>query len=98
MVLSVLRGERHGVRAIVKRSLGTVAYATSGIAAVLHLSAAWSGDHVPAALGMRLLTYTFVVLVVPLAAARSLPSMSFNVFTSGREVTTAPQKSNRLNR
>ena len=32
------------------------------------------------------------------AAASSLPSRSLTVLTSGREVTTAPQKSNRLNR
>jgi hypothetical protein len=45
-----------------------VAYAVSAIAAVLHLHAAWTDGPVPSPLGMRLLTYTFVALVVPLAA------------------------------
>ena len=68
VVHSVLRGERHGVRGAAKWSLATVAYAVSAIAAVLHLGAAWTNEPVPAALGMRLLTYTFVALVLPLAA------------------------------
>jgi two-component system LytT family sensor kinase len=68
VVHSVLRGDRHGVRGTVKRSLAMVAYAVSGIAAVLHLHAAFTDGAVPSALGMRLLTYTFVALVLPLAA------------------------------
>lgn len=68
VVHSVLRGERHGVRGATKLSLATVAYAVSAIAAVLHLSAAWANEPVPAGLGMRLLTYTFVALVLPLVA------------------------------
>ena len=56
------------MRGAVKRSLATVAYAVSAIAAMLHIGAVWSGGSVPAALGMRLLTYTFVALVLPLAA------------------------------
>jgi two-component system LytT family sensor kinase len=68
VVHSVLRGDRHGVRGTVKRSLAMVAYAVGAIAALLHLQAAWTDGPVPAALGMRLLTYTFVALVVPLAA------------------------------
>jgi two-component system LytT family sensor kinase len=68
VVHSVLRGDRHGVRGTVKRSLAMVAYAVSAIAAVLHLHAAWTDGPVPSPLGMRLLTYTFVALVVPLAA------------------------------
>jgi two-component system, LytTR family, sensor kinase len=68
VVHSVLRGERHGVRGALKQSLATVAYAVSAIAAMLHIGAAWTGGPVPAALGMRLLTYTFVALVLPLAA------------------------------
>jgi two-component system LytT family sensor kinase len=68
VVHSVLRGERQAVRGVVKRSLATIAYAVSAIAAVLHLYAAWMEAAVPAVLGMRLLTYTFIALVVPLAA------------------------------
>ncbi len=68
VVHSVLRGERHGVRGATKLSLATVAYAVSAVATVLHLSAAWTDAPVPAGLGMRLLTYTFVALVLPLVA------------------------------
>ena len=69
VVHSVLRGgERGGVRGAAKQSIGSVAYAVSAAAAVLHLHAASTGTAVPSALGMRLLTYTFVALVVPLAA------------------------------
>jgi hypothetical protein len=68
VVHSVLRGDRQGVRGPLKRSLGLVAYAVSAVAFLLHLRGAASGDAVPAALGMRLLTYTFVALIVPLAA------------------------------
>ena len=45
-----------------------VAYAVSAAAAALHLRSAWGGGAVPVAAAMRLLTYTFVALVVPLAA------------------------------
>ena len=69
VVHSVLRGERLGVRGAVKRVLLTLAYAVSAIAALLHLGAAWTDAQVPAALGMRLLTYTFIGLVIPLATA-----------------------------
>jgi two-component system, LytTR family, sensor kinase len=67
VVHSVLRGERQAVRGAVKRSLALAAYAVSAIAAGLHLYAAWTEAAVPAALGMRLLTYTFIALVMPLA-------------------------------
>ena len=69
VVHSVLRGERLGVSGTVKRVLVALAYAVSAIAALLHFRAAWTDLQVPAALGMRLLTYTFIALVVPLAAA-----------------------------
>ena len=42
------------------------AYGASTIAAVLHFSAVWTGDEVPSAVGMRLLTYTFIAIVGPL--------------------------------
>ena len=44
------------------------AYAVSTIAAILHVHAVWVGDALPSSIGMRLLTYTFIALVVPLAA------------------------------
>src|SRR4029077_12322741 len=50
------------------RSIAAVAYAVAAIAAWLHVWSAWAGAPVPSGLGMRLLTYTFVALVVPLAA------------------------------
>jgi two-component system LytT family sensor kinase len=68
VVHSVLRDERHLVRGAAKRAFALVAYAVSGVAAVLHLHAAVTAAPVPAALGMRLLTYTFVALIVPLVA------------------------------
>jgi signal transduction histidine kinase len=68
VVHSVLRGAREGVRGTAKRSLVAAAYTVSIGAALLHLHAGWSHQPVPSAFGMRLLTYTFVALVVPLAA------------------------------
>jgi two-component system, LytTR family, sensor kinase len=68
VVHSVLRGERLEARGALRRSLATVAYAISAVAVVLHIREALTGGPVPSALGMRLLTYTFVALVVPLAA------------------------------
>jgi two-component system LytT family sensor kinase len=68
VVHSVLRGARDGVRGILKRSIAGVAYAVGILAALLHLTSAWAGGPLPSALGMRLLTYTFIALVVPLAA------------------------------
>ncbi len=69
VVHSVLRGGRDGVSGVIKRIIGVVAYAVSALAAILHLAAAWRGAPVPSADGMRLLTYTFVALVIPLAGA-----------------------------
>ena len=71
VVHSVLRGGRDGVTGVFKRMMGSVAYTVSAVAAILHLAAARNGTPVPAADGMRLLTYTFVALVIPLAAATS---------------------------
>jgi two-component system, LytTR family, sensor kinase len=68
VVHSVLRDERHAVRGAAKRTLAAFAYIASACAAVLHVQAAAAGAPVPAPLGMRLLTYTFVALVVPLVA------------------------------
>jgi signal transduction histidine kinase len=68
VVHSVLRGERHGLRGLTKRILAALAYGISGVALILHAANAAMGAAVPSPLGMRLLTYTFVALVVPLAA------------------------------
>ena len=68
VVQSVLRGEADRVAGKSKRAVAIVAYSVSGIAAALHVFAAWRGAPVPSSIAMRLLTYAFVVLVVPLAA------------------------------
>src|ERR1700676_2147077 len=68
VVHSVLRGERDDVRSPWKRSIAAVAYTVSTLAALLHFRSAWAGGAVPSALGMRLLTYTFMALIVPLGA------------------------------
>jgi len=68
VVHSVLRGAQDDVRGVIKHTLAFIAYGVSAIAAVLHLVAMVRGTGVPSPLGMRLLTYTFVALVVPLAA------------------------------
>jgi two-component system LytT family sensor kinase len=66
VVHSVLRDERHALRGLAKLTLATVAYAVSALAAVLHVQAVVGATAVPSPVGMRLLTYTFVVLIVPL--------------------------------
>jgi two-component system, LytTR family, sensor kinase len=69
VVHSVLRGGDEGIGALIKRVIGIIAYTASALAAALHLAAAVRGAVVPSADAMRLLTYTFVALAVPLAAA-----------------------------
>jgi two-component system, LytTR family, sensor kinase len=68
VVHSVLRDEGHLGQSGAKRTLVATAYGVSAIAALLHLHAAANGLPVPAPFGMRLLTYSFVALVVPLVA------------------------------
>jgi two-component system, LytTR family, sensor kinase len=68
VVQSVLRGERDAVRGGLKRLIAFAAYAVSTVATVLHVHAVWVGDPLPSRFGMRLLTYAFIALVVPLAA------------------------------
>ncbi len=68
VVHSVLRGERDGLRGLTKRLLAALAYGISGVALILHVANAAMGEAVPSPLGMRLLTYTFIALVLPLAA------------------------------
>jgi two-component system LytT family sensor kinase len=69
VVHSVLRSSEDSRGPIPKVPLVGVAYAASTFAALLHLEAMWRGDPVPEAGGMRLLTYVFVALVVPVALA-----------------------------
>jgi signal transduction histidine kinase len=69
VVHSVLRTGRDGVRGVMKLSIGAAAYAVSITAALLHLVSAMQAEPVPSAPAMRLLTYAFVVLVLPLGAA-----------------------------
>jgi two-component system LytT family sensor kinase len=66
VVHSVLRGERDDLQSPWKRSIAAVAYTVSALAAILHFRSAWAGGAVPSVAGMRLLTYTFVALIVPL--------------------------------
>ena len=68
VVHSVLRGNE-GISGGVRRAVSILAYAVSTIAAILQLAAALNGDNVPSSEAMRLLTYGFVVLVLPLAVA-----------------------------
>src|SRR5262249_53356349 len=68
VVHSVRRGDRPLARGFGRRSLVAIAYAIGAVAVVLHLHEALTGGPVPSPLGMRLLTYTFVALIVPLAA------------------------------
>lgn len=69
VVHSVLRGRREGLRGGLRRTLTFIAYAVSGMAAFLQMHAAWQGAEMPSVAALRLLTYTFVGLIVPLAAA-----------------------------
>jgi len=69
VVQSVLRGEHDAVRGGLKRGIAFIAYAASVIAAALHVQALWIGAALPSSVGMRLLTYTFIALVIPLAMA-----------------------------
>ena len=68
VVHSVLRGKRPGLATALRRALTLIAYGVSTIAAVMHVRDAASGGAVPSVLAMRALTYTYVALVVPVAA------------------------------
>lgn len=68
VVHSVLRDRRQVVRGTAKRMLAAIAYTVSGVAGILHVHAAATSAPVPSVVGMRLLTYTFVALIVPLIA------------------------------
>jgi two-component system LytT family sensor kinase len=70
VVQSVLRDERDSVRVRgwPKQAVAIAAYTVSATAAALHARAVWVGDPLPSPFGMRLLTYGFIALVIPLAA------------------------------
>ncbi|HMB80629.1 MAG TPA: histidine kinase, partial [Vicinamibacterales bacterium] len=65
-----LRDQRDSarVRGRSKQIVAVAAYAVSAIAAALHVYAVWAGAPLPSPVGMRLLTYGFIALVIPLAA------------------------------
>ena len=69
VVHSVLRDSHDLVRGWFKRTLVVVAYSASLLAAVVQVGAWRSGNPVPAPLAMRLLTWVFVALVLPVAVA-----------------------------
>ena len=69
VVHSVLRGRRAGLGGATRLALTVVAYGVSAIAAAMHFDSAMKGGPVPSVLAMRLLTYTFVALIAPVAAS-----------------------------
>jgi signal transduction histidine kinase len=88
VVQSVLRGNRQPAWRSWNQALAVAAYAVSVIAALLHVRAAVIGESLPSPLGMRLLTYTFIALVVPLfvvthdqpGARRALWAAALSIF------------------
>jgi signal transduction histidine kinase len=68
VVHSVLRGEQREARRGLAAGFLAVAYGVSTVAALLHLRLIWTSDPLPSAFAMRLLTFTFVALLIPLAA------------------------------
>jgi two-component system LytT family sensor kinase len=69
VVHSVLRGRRERTGGAARRTLTFLAYAVSALAAGMHIQSAFAGGPLPSVAAMRLLTYTFVALIVPLAVA-----------------------------
>ena len=69
VVQSVLRGGDKGEALGVRRAIAAVAFAVSGVAALLHLRAAVMGRPLPSAAAMQLLTYAYVFLAIPVAIA-----------------------------
>jgi len=69
VVHSVLRGEHEEVRGWPRTTMAATAYAISTAAAVLHVRAMWIGATLPSVFAMRLLTYSYAALAVPLALA-----------------------------
>jgi len=89
VVQSVLRGEHDRLESPARRSIAAAAFAVSATAAALHIRGAVLGLTVPSALGMQLLTYSYVVLAVPVAvvtrrqpgARRALWIAALSIFT-----------------
>ena len=76
VVHSVLRGEHDEIRGFVRWSITVVAYGVAAVAAAMQVNAVRTGEPLPSVYAMRLLTYTFVALVVPLwAATRGQPGV-----------------------
>jgi two-component system, LytTR family, sensor kinase len=67
VVHSVLREGPGALTGASRRALAAAAYGVAGVAALLHVRSVVVGGPVPSVTAMRLLTYTFVALVVPLA-------------------------------
>src|SRR5258708_7469048 len=67
VVHSVLRGDADHLKSAGARFVAAIAYAVSATAAVLHAHAAWTGAAGPSPFGMRLLTYAYIVLSIPVA-------------------------------
>ena len=67
VVHSVLRSGPPGLTGVSRHTLAAAAYSVAGVAAVMHVQSVVAGGRVPSVAAMRLLTYTFVALVVPLA-------------------------------
>ena len=68
VVQSVLRGQDDAVEGRWRRSVACIAYAVSTLAALLHAYAWFRGLPVPSSVGMRLLTYAYIALALPVAA------------------------------
>jgi signal transduction histidine kinase len=69
VVHSVLRGERESIAGTGKRLLAAAAYVVSAAAALLQLWQLTHGGVVPSESAMRLLTYAYVAMALPLALA-----------------------------
>jgi two-component system, LytTR family, sensor kinase len=69
VVQSVLRGTHDRIDGWPKRLIASAAYAVSSVAASLNVRGAWIGGPLPSPAGMQLLTYAFIGLMMPLAAA-----------------------------
>ncbi len=68
VVHSVLRGEHDTIGGRRRVFLACAAYIVSTTAALFHARAWWEGVAVPSPIGMRLLTYAYIALALPVAA------------------------------
>ncbi len=67
-VHSVLRGERAQRGRHLRRAIVVGAYGVAAIAAGLQMGGLWNSTRVPSASALQLLTYAFMLLLLPLAA------------------------------